>query len=152
MKRTISEVLQKRISDPRIEGFVSITRVKVSPDLHDAYVYVSIMPENKQKQVVGGLKHAAGHIRKLVGKSMATKTMPHLEFRLDDTLKTQSEIYGAIRRGMDRSGPAPPEDEQGEPGEQGGQEGQASAEPSSEPSSDAPVPPEDASPGTETEQ
>lgn len=110
LKRSISEVIQKRLSDPRLEGFISITRVQVSPDMHQAFVYVSVMPEQKQKQVLSGLHHATGRIRSLVGKSLPTKTLPHLEFRLDESLKIQARVHDAIHRGMERSGP-PPEEE-----------------------------------------
>ncbi|MFW6059082.1 MAG: 30S ribosome-binding factor RbfA [Phycisphaeraceae bacterium] len=110
LQRNISEVLQRRLSDPRLEGFISITRVQVSPDMHNAIVYVSVMPEHKQKQVIAGLHHATGRIRSLVGKSLPTKTLPHLEFRLDESLKTQARTLDAIQRGIDRSGPAPPDE------------------------------------------
>lgn len=123
LQRAVSEVLQRRIADPRIEGVVSITRVKVSPDLSDAYVYVSVLPESKQRQVLRGLQHAGGHIRTLVGKTVALRTMPRLDFRLDESLKTQAEVYDAIRRGMDRTGPEPDDpdvaDHQAPPGSPG---------------------------------
>lgn len=117
LQRAVSEVLQRRVSDPRIEGIVSITRVKVSPDLHDAIIYASVMPEHKQRQVLGGLRHAAGRIRTLVGKTVTLRTLPRFEFRLDESLKTEAEVYDAIRRGMDRSGPAPEEAAGEEPGD-----------------------------------
>jgi len=114
LQREIAEVLQKHISDPRIaEGMVSITRVKVSPDLREAAVYVSILPEGKQKLVTSGLQHAAARIRRLVGKSVQMRTLPQLTFRLDESLKTQARVHGAIHQAMNRTGPppeAPPEE------------------------------------------
>lgn len=104
LKRVIAEVLQRRIADPRIEGLISITRVKVSPDLHEAQVYVSVLPEPKQKKVLYGLRHATGHIQSLVRKAVAFKTVPHLEFRLDETLKREAKIYEAIQRGVEKTG------------------------------------------------
>lgn len=104
LKRAISEVLQRRISDPRIEGLISITRIQISPDLHDAYVYVSILPQEKQKKVIAGLRHATRHIQSLVRKAVAMRTVPHLEFRLDETLKREADVLGAIHRAAERTG------------------------------------------------
>lgn len=102
LQRAIAEVLQRRISDPRIHGLISITRIKVSPDLREASVFVSVLPEQNQKKVLYGLRHAAGHIQSLVLKQMVIKTVPHLDFRLDDTLKKSAGIFEAIQRGVER--------------------------------------------------
>ncbi len=104
MQRAISEVLQRDLSDPRIEGLISITRVKVSPDMKQAVVYVTVMPEQNQSKVLHGLRHAAGHIHKLAKKRVSLRTVPHLIFRLDESLKKEAEVYRAIHDGIDRTG------------------------------------------------
>lgn len=103
LRRAIAEVLQRQISDPRIEGLVSITQVKVSPDLRDAYVHVSVLPEKHQKKTLYGLRHAAIHIQALVKKKVALRVVPHLDFRLDTSLKKQAEVMGAIQQAIDRT-------------------------------------------------
>lgn len=103
LRRAIAEVLQRQISDPRIEGLVSITRVKVSPDLREAYVHVSVLPEKHQKKTLYGLRHAAIHIQALVRKKVALRVVPHLDFRLDTSLKKQAEVMGAIQQAIDRT-------------------------------------------------
>ncbi|MFA9477210.1 30S ribosome-binding factor RbfA [Phycisphaerales bacterium AB-hyl4] len=104
LKRVIADVLHRRISDPRIEGMISITRVKVSPDLHNAFVYVSVLPEAKQKTTLAGLRHASRHIHSFVKKGVALRAVPHLDFRLDESIKKQAGIYDAIRRAAERTG------------------------------------------------
>lgn len=99
LMKAIAQVLQRDLADPRVDAFVSITRVKVSPDLADATVYVSIMPADKQSKNIHGLKSATRHIRSLVLKKMSMRTVPRLRFQLDDSLKKQAEVYDAIRRG-----------------------------------------------------
>lgn len=101
LRRTISEVLQRRISDPRIMGMVSITRVEVADDLRDATVYVSVLPQEHESKTIHGLRHAAGHIQRLVRKAVTLRSVPHLHFRLDASLKKQAQIHEAIRQGLD---------------------------------------------------
>lgn len=103
LKKAIAEVLQRDLADPRVDAFVSITRVKVSPDMANATVFVSIMPAEKQSKNFHGLRHATGHIRSLVLKKMATRTVPRLRFELDESLKKQAEVFAAIQRGNEKS-------------------------------------------------
>lgn len=105
LMKAIAQVLQRDLADPRVDAFVSITRVKVSPDLADATVFVSVMPAEKQSKNIHGLRSATRHIRSLVIKKMAMRTVPRLRFELDESLKKQAEIYDAIRRGNEKTAP-----------------------------------------------
>ncbi|MBI1336929.1 MAG: 30S ribosome-binding factor RbfA [Phycisphaera sp.] len=108
LKRELSTILAHKLSDPRIEGMVSITRLSVSPDLHDAYVYVSVMPDKFEKKTLYGLRHATGHIHSLLRKAVAMRSVPQLEFRLDQALKKQAKVFEAIQRGVDKERADPP--------------------------------------------
>ena len=104
LQRAISQVLQRHLADPRIGGLISVTRVKVSADIRHAQVGVSVIPATAQKKVLVGLQHASGHIHTLIRKLVALRTVPHLEFRLDESLKKQAAVFDAIQNGAQRSG------------------------------------------------
>jgi ribosome-binding factor A len=104
LQRAVSEVLMRRISDPRIEGMVSVTRVRVSDDFKNADVYVSVLPDKYEKRTLAGLRAAAGHIYGHVMKAMAIRTVPRLDFQLDTELKKEEAIFDAIAKGLDREG------------------------------------------------
>jgi len=106
IQRVVAEVLQRSVSDPRIEGMVSITKVNVSDDLANATIYVSVLPAEKQKTTVKGLEHAAAHIHSLAKKKLALRRVPRFAFRGDDELKKQARTLEAIREAVDRSGAA----------------------------------------------
>ncbi len=114
LRRTVAEVLQRDLNDPRLEGtLVSVTEVSVSPDMHNATVRVSVLPANAESRAIHALQHAARHIHTLVKKKMTLRIVPRLEFRLDETLKKQAEVFKAIHEAIERSGPPPekgPED------------------------------------------
>ncbi|MEM6256798.1 MAG: 30S ribosome-binding factor RbfA [Planctomycetota bacterium] len=96
LRKALAQVLQRSISDPRIRGMVSITGVDVSPDMKQAKVCVSVLPEDYAKRTVAGLKAASRHIQSEVKKLVALRIVPHLRFELDDSLKQAEEIYQAI--------------------------------------------------------
>ncbi len=109
LKKAIAEVIQRDLADPRVDAFISITRVKISPDMRDATIFVSIMPEEKESKNFHGLRHATGHIRSLVLKKMATRTVPRFRFSLDETLKKQAAVMEAIGRGIEKTPPQQPD-------------------------------------------
>jgi len=100
LRRAISQILARGLSDPRVHGMVSVTHVEVTSDWHSAFVYVSVLPEKDQKKSLHGLRHAAGHIHSLLRKAVSVRMVPRLEFRLDSTLKKQDVVLDAIHRGV----------------------------------------------------
>lgn len=112
LRKALAQVLQRRISDPRIRGLVSITGVDVSPDMKQATVSVSVLPEEYAKRTIAGLRAADRHIGSEVKKLVALRVVPHLRFELDTSLKKAEEVYEAIdqakEREADPSDPAAP--------------------------------------------
>ncbi len=79
----LSELMVRGMKDPRI-GFVTITRVEVTPDLHHARVYVSILgTDEEQKTSLEGLASAAGFLRHEVAHQLDMRRTPELTFVLD---------------------------------------------------------------------
>lgn len=79
----ISKLIQRGLKDPRI-GFVTITRVHLSGNLKHAKIYVSILGSDEQKtDSLEGLQSARGFIRQYLGKNLAMKYTPGLDFKID---------------------------------------------------------------------
>lgn len=104
LKRAISEVLMRSMSDPRIEGLVSVQRVRVTDDFKVADIFVSVLPEKFEKRSLAGLRAAAGHIHTKVFKAVAMRAVPRFVFQIDDALKKEEAIFDSIAQAMDREG------------------------------------------------
>ena len=100
IRDTVSMVIQHQLSDPRIQGMVSVTRVEVAADLGSARVYLSILgvDEKQQKLSVEGIRHASGFIQSKLAGVLTTRSCPTLSFFLDDSLKKGVEILRLIDR------------------------------------------------------
>ncbi len=96
LHRTIGRVLSRGLADPRVRGLISVTRVTIAPDLREAFVYISVLPDETSKRVLAGLQHATGHVHGVLCRELSMKTVPHLEFRIDDSLKKQAVVYQDI--------------------------------------------------------
>ncbi|MFK7789661.1 MAG: 30S ribosome-binding factor RbfA [Phycisphaeraceae bacterium] len=96
LRKALAQVLQRRISDPRIRGMVSITEIDLTTDMKQAKVLVSVLPEEYAKRTLAGLKAANRHIHSEVKKLVAIRIVPHLRFELDDSLKQADQVFQAI--------------------------------------------------------
>lgn len=98
IKTEVGEIIQRRIKDRRV-GFVTVTRVKVSRDLHHSRIFVSIMGSEKEKEKsLKGLVSAAGYIRKLLGKRMKIRYVPQIDFILDESVEYSFRIQDILNK------------------------------------------------------
>lgn len=94
----VSRLLVKGIKDPRV-GFVTITGVKVTDDLHLATIYFTVVgSDEERKGTEAGLNSAKGFIRKELGKALRMRYTPDLMFRYDETIEYGSRIEGILKQ------------------------------------------------------
>lgn len=103
LQRAISKIVCCDLSDPRIEGMVSVTDVQVSNDMRQATVMVSVLPEKYETRTLGGLEAASGHLHRRLCRMVKLRIVPRLQFRLDKTLKKQADLFLAIRKASSHS-------------------------------------------------
>ena len=98
LKRDVSEIIREDVSDPRM-GFISITKVDISPDLENARIFVSIMGTEKQKrECMQGLDSATGFVRGKLGHMLELRQVPKIYFVRDDSLEKGSRVLGIIAK------------------------------------------------------
>jgi ribosome-binding factor A len=115
MRAEIADLLLRKVKDPRI-GFVTVTGVKVSPDLRHATVFVSLLEEGPiAEETLNALGRAAGFIRTEMGRHLRLKYTPELVFREDPTPRQAAHIE-AVLEGL--SGDRTDEAEGGEDGDE----------------------------------
>jgi ribosome-binding factor A len=97
VRRIISDVLARELADPRVTGLITVTRVDITPDLREARVHISVMGQKGTPgTVIHGLTAATRRIQDSVKAGLPTRTSPHLEFVLDETLKKEADMFRLI--------------------------------------------------------
>ena len=101
VKKEVAGILQRELKDPRI-GFVTVTRVKITPDLQHATVYFSLLEgKGDAAETETGLKSAQGFIRRQLGDRLRLRVTPEVTFRSDpsiaETLRI-SQLLGGLRK------------------------------------------------------
>jgi ribosome-binding factor A len=100
-REVLAEVLAREVKDPRV-GFVTITGVKVSPDLRHARVTVSVLGEDDEvDRSMAGLASAKGYLRSALGKHLRLKYLPEIEFVLDHQSEDALRLAGLLREVAD---------------------------------------------------
>lgn len=93
VKRTISDIVQNELKDPRIPSITSISHVEVTNDLSYAKVYVSVLGNDFDRdEAIEGLNSAKGFIKKELSKKIKLRAMPELIFIKDDSIEKSLEL------------------------------------------------------------
>jgi ribosome-binding factor A len=97
----LGDIIQREVRDPRL-GWVTVTRVEMSPDLCYAKVFVSLLggDEHAQRQSLRILERAGAFIRTELGRRVRLRQTPELHFKLDHSLEHSQrvmEILNEIR-------------------------------------------------------
>ncbi len=95
VRKEITEVLLQKARDPRI-GFLTITAVKVTDDLHHARVYVSLQEDQDAKKTFAALKKASGFFRGALARNLPLRRVPDIAFFPDQAVKRQSRILDLL--------------------------------------------------------
>jgi ribosome-binding factor A len=112
LRAEISDILLRDLHDPLI-GFVTITGVEVSPDLHFARVFFSVLGDPEQVRAsTKGLLRARKYINARVAERVELRFIPKLRFQLDDTAARAQQMAELLRaehlQHGDAPAPAPP--------------------------------------------
>lgn len=95
IQRELASLL-RTVKDPRVQGLISITRVDTTTDLRYCRVYVSALDQSDIKEVVKGLKSAAGYLRRELGRALTLRYTPELQFLADDSIERGVRMVSMI--------------------------------------------------------
>jgi len=97
IRQELSEILIQEISDPRLTG-LSITDVTVDRELAYSDVYFSTLEgESKAAEILDGLQHAQGYLRRELSHRIELRVFPRLRFHWDPTFDRAERIEKLIQ-------------------------------------------------------
>jgi ribosome-binding factor A len=92
IRHELAELIAREVHDPGI-GFLTITRVRMTPDLQSARVYyTTIGDSNARKESGRALGRATPFLRRQIGKRVRLRHVPQLEFFYDESIERQDRI------------------------------------------------------------
>ena len=100
LRKEISHIISFELKNPDATGLISVTKVKTTPDLKYAKVYVSIFNSKNIKDTMEGLKKASGFIRTELAKRINLRNTPELIFEIDDSMEYGAKIDSILKEIM----------------------------------------------------
>ncbi|MCC6551206.1 MAG: 30S ribosome-binding factor RbfA [Ignavibacteriaceae bacterium] len=97
IKEEISLIFLTKMNDPEL-GFITVTNVKVSPDIKQAKIYISVFDKARREYVLEKIKIRSGFIRSELAHRVSLRYVPELKFFIDDTLDYVEKIDSLIRQ------------------------------------------------------
>ncbi len=100
IRHALVEIMQREnLREPSLRGVsITVSEVRVSPDLKRATAFASPLGGDDQSEVVEALNKVAPFLRKLLGKKIDMKFTPSLIFRSDDTFAEAQKIDALLAR------------------------------------------------------
>lgn len=101
LQRDLVDILQGAATQGGMQGIIiSVSKVKVTVDLSVAKVYLSIFPNNKGAELLGGIRSNVVAIRHELAQRTKNqlRRMPNLEFFIDDSLEYIDGIEQSLKR------------------------------------------------------
>ena len=107
-------LISREVHDPGI-GFVTITRVQVTPDLQHARIHYTALGDDKARAATAkALARASAFLRRQIGSRLRLRRVPDLEFLYDESIAGQDRIeqlLNSIRAGEPPAPPTTPDDD-----------------------------------------
>jgi len=100
IQRVLAALIAREVKDPRV-GNVTVTSVRVAPDMGTARVYFTPFASREPpEQVRQGLTHAASFLRGELGRRLSLRHAPRLEFLFDESVEGAARLTSLIDRAV----------------------------------------------------
>ena len=86
------------VKDPRVTGMISVMAVDTTTDLRYCRVFVSVLDKTQEKDVIRGLKSAAGYLRRELGRTLQLRYTPELQWQADDSIVQGAHILDILSK------------------------------------------------------
>jgi ribosome-binding factor A len=97
----VAETLLREVKDPRLQA-VTLTGVRMSPDLKTAKIFFTTRQEEERTEVLAGLRKATGFIKRQVASRLQLRYTPDLEFHYDETLEKVNRLESLLRQAAEK--------------------------------------------------
>ena len=104
IQRKLAQIIPQEVKDPRLQGFVTISAVKVAADLGHAKVYFTVLNDDKTLAATI-LNAAASYLRSALARSITLRTVPQLHFIYDESIEYGERLIRLIDEANTSSSP-----------------------------------------------
>ena len=97
LKKEISQIISFDLKNPDATGLISVTKVKITPDLKYAKIYISVLNAKNTDKTIEALQASSGFIRSEIAKRINLRVTPELVFEKDDSIEYGMKIDSILK-------------------------------------------------------
>ena len=97
LKQELSLILMQKVQNPQF-GLITVTGVRVSPDLKIARVYISVFNRESREEALEHIVGLTSLFRGMLAGRVKLRYTPELKFFIDDTLDYVEKIEGLLKK------------------------------------------------------
>ena len=98
IQEEVNKIIHEDLKDPRI-GFVTVTKVDMTPDLRYTKIFVSIYGDKEAvKKSMEALKKATPFVRREIGSRVKLRLTPEICFKYDETVEKAAHIFTLLNK------------------------------------------------------
>lgn len=106
IQRAVDSIIRDELNDPRIGGTWSIVRCEATRDLRYCKVRISILEEERRKDMMAALTRAAGFVRRELGRKVDLRYVPEILFELDTNIEYAAKINQILKESENNAEPS----------------------------------------------
>lgn len=104
LREELSELISG-LSDPRLGGMTSVTRVDVSPDLRNAIAFISVLgTDGERAGTMLALEHARPYLRRELSRRLTLRYTPDVSFQSDTSMAEAQAMTDLMRKTAEERG------------------------------------------------
>ncbi len=99
IQEEVSQIIREELSDPGLQGMITISFVEVSPDLRRARIFYQVHGGKEAEEIAAkGFLRAGSYIRHLLAERLYTKFVPEIIFELDRRQEAQDRLEALFEK------------------------------------------------------
>ncbi len=105
IRHALSDILIRgELHDPDLaDASITVSEVRVSPDLKNATVFVMPLAGAKREEMVEALERASQELRRLAASRLSLRYTPRLHFKLDTSFEEAGRIHALLEQDKQKS-------------------------------------------------
>jgi ribosome-binding factor A len=97
IQRKLAQIILTEVKDPRLPRIITVSAVKVSPDMSVAKIYITVLGEQSDSQItLDILTKASSFLRTVLARSIKLRIVPHLKFVYDESIEYGTKLRQLI--------------------------------------------------------
>ena len=98
IKKELSQIILREIDCPTENTLITITRVDTAPNLIHSKVFISVLPEEKTKEVMKMIHHSVYELQQLLNRRLNMRPIPKIQFYEEKATKEAGRIEELLER------------------------------------------------------